>query len=125
MRRGVTLLIPLALAACAVQLPKPPVANEQLSIGTSQILRSDIVSAKVGFSANGDAVVDVRLSPAGAVQFEALTRAYLGKEMPIRIGGDVLSRPHVVEPIINGLFQISGAMTVREAQILAKRIGGQ
>jgi preprotein translocase subunit SecD len=54
-----------------------------------------------------------------------VTRAYLGRDMPIRIGATLLSNPRVMEPIAGGQFQISGLMSVGEAQELANRIAGR
>jgi preprotein translocase subunit SecD len=93
-------------------------------IGDIVIPAIDILSASPGFSPNGQPLVNVRLSPAGAVQLESVTRAYLGRDMPIRVGDALLSNPRVMEPVAGGQFQISGLMSFREAQELANRIVG-
>ena len=114
-----------ALAACVARTPAPSLLGNMLTIGGTVIPFEDIQSAQLGFSPVGQPLVNVRLSPAGAVQFEALTRAFFGREMPIRIGNDLLSNPRVMEPIAGGQFQISGLMTARDASNVANRIMGK
>jgi preprotein translocase subunit SecD len=123
MRRGSALLLPIALTACVARMPT--VARPALLVGDIVLPAIDIISASPGFSPNGQPLVNVRLSPAGAVQLESVTRAYLGRDMPIRIGATLLSNPRVMEPIAGGQFQISGLMSVGEAQELANRIAGR
>ena len=125
MRRVTALLVAFALAGCVARAPLPVASGDALILGEIAIPAYDIVSAVQGFGANGEPLVNVRLTSAGAVQLESITRAYLGREMPVRVGDQILSNPHVVEPIAGGQFQISGAMTVEQAQKLAKRISGR
>lgn len=103
----------------------PSVTTDQLTIGEVVFTAADIASAEVGFSPVGQPLVNVRFSPAGAIRLDALTRAALGKELPIRWGTMLLSSPRVMEPISGGLAQISGLHSVEEARLLAKRITGR
>ncbi len=121
-RFGAAFVIPLVLAACVARTAPPLTSDRAIMIGDIALPSADIVSAEPGFSANGQPLVNVRLSPAGAVQLEALTRRFLGRDMPIRVGTEILSNPRVLEPISGGRLQISGLMTVDEAQTLARRI---
>jgi preprotein translocase subunit SecD len=125
MRSCSAILIPLALTACVTRSPAPFTSRNALIFGEIEMPSYDIISAQPGFSDNGQPVVNVRLSPAGSVQLEAITRSFLGRDMPIRVGTEILSNPRVLEPISGGQFQISGAMTVEEAQKLAIRIMGR
>jgi preprotein translocase subunit SecD len=125
MQRSVVLLIPFALTACVTPKPTPSTLKNALILGEIMMPSHDIVSAEPGFSPNGQPLVTVRLTPAGAVQLEAITRSFLGREMPIRVGTELLSNPRVMEPIAGGQFQISGLMTVEDAQKLANRIAGR
>jgi preprotein translocase subunit SecD len=122
MRRSCAFLLPIALTACVARTPTA--VRPALMIGDIVIPAIDILSASPGFSPNGQPLVNVRLSPAGAVQLESVTRAYLGRDMPIRVGDALLSNPRVMEPVAGGQFQISGLMSFREAQELANRIVG-
>ena len=125
MRCGAAIIITLALTACVARTAVPPASDSVLMLGDIALPSADIISAEPGFSANGQPLVNVRLSPAGAVQLESITHRFLGREMPIRVGAERLSNPRVMEPIADGQFQISGLMTVEEAQKLARRITGR
>ncbi len=125
MRRCAAVLLPIALTACVARAPAPANPRNALTLGEIVIPADDIMSAELGFDPNGQPVVNVRLTPVGAVRLEAITRSFLGKELPVRVGNELLSNPRVMEPIAGGQFQISGAMTVEEAQKLAKRIAGR
>jgi preprotein translocase subunit SecD len=129
MRRSASLIIALMLSACASRTghlsPAAATTANQLVIGEDTFSASDIVSATVGFSPIGQPLVNVRLSPAAAVRFAELTRANVGNELPIRVGGKILSNPRVLEPITGGAVQISGLMSIREAQLLARQITGR
>lgn len=120
MRHYAAILIPLALTACVTR----PVKSA-LILGEIEMPSDDIISAEPGFSASGQPLVNVRLSPGGAFQLEAITRSLLGREMPIRVGTEILSNPRVLEPVSGGQFQISGLMTIEEATKLALRIKGR
>ena len=125
MRSSAILLMAFALAACVARTPAPSLLGNMLTIGGTVIPFEDIQSAQLGFSPVGQPLVNVRLSPAGAVQFEALTRAFVGREMPIQVGGELLSNPRVMEPIVGGQVQISGLITVEAAKALASKIMGK
>jgi preprotein translocase subunit SecD len=125
MQRSVVFLMLIALAGCVTSTPTRSTLKNAVILGEIALPSYDIISAEPGFGPNGQPLVNVRLSPAGAVQLEAVTRGYLGREMPIRVGTELLSNPRVMEPIAGGQFQISGLMTVEEAQKLARRITGR
>ncbi len=125
MRRGVVFLMLITLAGCVTSKPTRSTLKNAVILGEIALPSYDIISAEPGFGPNGQPLVNVRLTPAGAVQLEAITRGYLGREMPVSVGGVVLSNPRVMEPIAGGQFQISGLMTVEDAQKLANRIAGR
>lgn len=110
----------LSVTACV----KPDVPRH-LVFGDTPFAATDIASAEPGFSEMGMPVVNIRLTPAGRALFGETTKRWLGKPMPIRLDGRILSEPVVVEPILGGEIQISGAMTLEDATRLALDIRGK
>jgi preprotein translocase subunit SecD len=110
-------LIPLLLIAAA--------AADTLTIGGIAFPQSDFVDARAIFDETGMPVIYVTLSPSGATKLAKVTRANVGKEMPLMIGSRVLTKPVVREPLLSGSFQISGMANLEEARQLAKSMSGK
>jgi preprotein translocase subunit SecD len=110
-------LIPLLLIAAA--------AADTLTIGGIAFPQSDFVDARAIFDETGMPVIYVTLSPSGATKLARVTRANVGKEMPLMIGSRVLTKPVVREPLLSGSFQISGMANLEEARQLAKSMSGK
>jgi preprotein translocase subunit SecD len=110
-------LIPLLLIAAA--------AADTLTIGGIAFPQSDFVDARAIFDETGIPVIYVTLSPSGATKLAKVTRANVGKEMPLMIGSRVLTKPVVREPLLSGSFQISGMANLEEARQLAKSMSGK
>jgi preprotein translocase subunit SecD len=110
-------LIPLLLIAAA--------PADTLSIGGVTFPQSDFLDARAIFDETGMPVIYVTLSPAGRDKLAKVTRANVGKELPVLVGSKVLTRPIVREPILGGTVQISGLASVEEARTLARTISGK
>jgi preprotein translocase subunit SecD len=110
-------LIPLLLIAAA--------AADTLTIGGIAFPQSDFVDARAIFDETGMPVIYVTLAPSGAAKLAKVTRANVGKEMPLMIGSRVLTKPVVREPLLSGSFQISGMANLEEARQLAKSMSGK
>ncbi|MEL7217978.1 MAG: hypothetical protein AAGK01_06060 [Pseudomonadota bacterium] len=81
--------------------------------------------ASLGFNeGTGEPAVNVRFDEAGKEQFAALTQANIGKRLAIVLDGRILSAPVILEPITDGIVQISGSFTHEEAQRLAVTLWG-
>ncbi len=120
--RRVALATVLALSATACVKPD---ALRQLMFGDTPFAATDIATAEPGFSELGMPVVNIRLTPRGRTLFAETTKRWLGKPMPIRLDGRLLSEPVVVETILGGELQILGAMTVEQSTQLAIDILGK
>jgi preprotein translocase subunit SecD len=57
----------------------------------------------------GQAVVTITLNERDRAALARLTTDNIGRVMEIRLEGKVLARPVIREPILGGIFQISGA----------------
>jgi preprotein translocase subunit SecD len=110
-------LLPLLLLAAA------PVNT--LSIGGVAFPQSDFLDARAIFDETGMPVILVTFAPKGTQKLAKVTKANVGKPMPLAIGPRVLMKPVVREAIFGGTVQISGIASVEEAKQLAKLISGK
>ncbi len=80
-----------------------------IRIGDLDLCRAGPVKAEAGADpASGLPIVNIKLSATLRDALAELTRANIGKPLPIRVDGRIVSEPHVNEPILNGELQISG-----------------
>ncbi len=110
-------LLPLSLIAAA--------PADSLTIGGIAFPQSDFLDARAIFNETGGPVVLATFTPAGTQKLARITKANVGKPLPLAIGARVLMKPIVREPILGGTIQISGIASVEEARALAKIISGK
>lgn len=110
-----SLLLAIALFACpALLAAQQPAKDEALTekgiwIGSLALCAAGPVKAESRIDANdGIPVVNIALSAALRDALAELTAANIGKPLPIRVDGKVVSAPNVNEPIRGGELQISG-----------------
>jgi len=65
-------------------------------------------------------VVTINFNQEGGKLFENLTEEYLGKQIGIFVGGQLISAPMVNQRIAGGQAQITGTFTVKDASDLAR-----
>jgi len=70
----------------------------------------------------GEPVVSLQFNPEGALLFEEITKANIGKTVAIYLDGQPISIPVVNEAISGGKAQISGNFTATEARTLVGRL---
>ncbi len=110
-------LIPLMLIAAA--------PASVLTVGNAAFPQNEIVDARAIFDETGMPVIYITLSPAGRAKLAAITKANVGKPLPLAIGPKVLMTPIVREPILAGTLQISGVPSFEDAKRLAREISGK
>jgi preprotein translocase subunit SecD len=110
-------LFPLLLIAAA--------PTDTLTIGGVAFPQADFLDARAIFDETGAPVIYVTLSRTGSAKLAKVTRTNIGKELPLRIGSRILTKPIVREPILGGTLQISGLTSLEEAQKLAKLMSGK
>jgi preprotein translocase subunit SecD len=98
---------------------------DSLTIGGIAFPQSDFLDARAIFNETGGPVVLATFTPAGAQKLARITKANVGKPLPLAIGARMLMKPIVREPILGGTIQISGIASVEEARALAKIISGK
>jgi preprotein translocase subunit SecD len=110
-------LLPLLLIGAA--------PADSLTIGGVAFPHSDFLDARAIFDETGAPVIYVTFGPKGAEKLARVTKANVGKPLPLAIGPRVLMKPVVRELILGGTVQISGIASVEEARALAKTISGK
>ncbi|HVI51744.1 MAG TPA: protein translocase subunit SecD [Candidatus Sulfotelmatobacter sp.] len=92
-----------------------PLLVKKLSILTGE----DISGASAGYDQSGQPAVHVNMDTRGARIFGQVTRDNVGKRMAIILiekgKGEVITAPVIREPINGGQVQITGRMTVKDA----------
>lgn len=112
-------LIPVLLASALCFFPATLVAQavgetgatakKGIWIGNLDLCGSGPVKATASVEAlSGLPIVNITLPAALRDALAKLTAANIGKPLPIRVDGRVVSEPHVNEPILGGELQISG-----------------
>jgi preprotein translocase subunit SecD len=98
--------------------PTPPARKSLLPP-----LRLQVAKAEASFdSRTNEPVVVITLVARSGRMFGELTRNNIGRVLVLRIDGQVAAEPIIREPIMNGVLQISGSMTVKDAAALAERL---
>lgn len=69
---------------------------------------ADDVSEATKDSFDGDVVVNVTLTSAGAEAFDAVAAEHIGSRLPIVVGGEVVNAPVVQTAEFSGAIQVSG-----------------
>lgn len=121
------LLLAIALLACpallAAQEPakdEVPTPEKGIWIGSLALCDAGPVKAEARTDANdGLPVVNIALSATLRDALAELTAANIGKPLPIRVDGKVVSAPNVNEPIRGGELQISGLDQAEADRIVA------
>lgn len=110
---------PASLTAQTVAKPGPA-AEKGIWIGNLDLCRSGPVEAMVSTDVySGSPVISIVLPAKLRGALAELTAANIGKPLPIRVDGRVVSEPHVNEPISGGELQISGVDQAEADRIAA------
>ena len=86
-------------------------------------LRLQVEKAEATFDTRTkEPVVVITLAARSGRLFYELTQNNIGRTLVLRIDGQVAAEPIIREPIKNGVVQISGSFTVKDAADLAERL---
>lgn len=131
-RRQTALFLMIALLASPVSAARAqeetgpssdidtPVPAKGIWIGSLALCDAGPVKAETRIDANdGLPVVNIALSALLRDALAELTAANIGKPLPIRVDGKVVSAPNVNEPIRGGELQISGLDKAEADRIVA------
>jgi preprotein translocase subunit SecD len=114
--RALALSAMLAVAAAPADL---------LTFGGVGFPQSDILDARAIADGTGMPNIFVTLTPAAAKRLADLSRANVGKAVPIAVGGTVLMNPIIREAITGGTIEIAGVPSFEAAVTWAHRISGK
>ena len=123
----------LAAAAFSSGMAQPPSLLEQLKKGGQPAppprksllppLRIQLQKAEATFDTRtNEPVVVITMAARSGRMFYELTLNNIGRRLVLRIDGQVVAEPIIREAIKNGVVQISGSMTVKDAAALAARL---
>jgi protein-export membrane protein SecD len=80
----------------------------------------DLVDAQAAFDARtSEPIITFRFNAEGARRFGQVTQENVGKPFAIVVDNEVMSAPIIREPILGGTGQISGSLTVQDANDMA------
>ncbi len=104
----------------------PATAASQRSglwIADTEFLPADIASAEQSFDAEtADPNVVITLTEPGRVKFARVQQGLVEQVLEIRVDGELVASPFLLEPIPGNQMTIEGSFTVEEAKALARRI---
>ena len=132
MRVRIGLFLTLAVATVSPALAEPSLLEQLQKGGTAPPparkslmppLRLQVEKAEATFgTGTKEPVVVITLAARSGRMFGELTENNIGRVLVLRIDGQVVAEPIIREPIKNGVVQISGSMTVKDAAVLAERL---
>ncbi len=68
------------------------------------------------------AIIFVKLTEASKRVIAEITQKNIGRLMEIRVDGRALMKPVIREPLLAGVFEISGSFSMNEAKDIAQRL---
>ncbi len=105
--------IPLVAALLAAFVPAAIAAALSLTV---------LEAEAIGDMTTGEPVVSITFDAVSTEAFAAFTRDSVGRNTVVRIDGEDVMRAIIREPILGGQVQISGNMTMADAEDLAARL---
>jgi preprotein translocase subunit SecD len=107
----------------------PPLGGAKYVLGPVIVDAADVARVEATYEAQFDVgwSVDVHLTPEGAKAFYRATLAAVGATSPqdqiaVIVDGEIVSSPHVVQPIRSGNLAITGGFSEEEAKALASSV---
>jgi preprotein translocase subunit SecD len=102
---------------------KLPETGEAIYVSPEVTLSNeDIRSAEPVQGPNGESMVAIQFTPAGAEKFATFTSAHIGEPAAIWVDGQVMAVPVIRAQISDGRAMINGRFTEDEARELARSI---
>jgi SecDF, P1 head subdomain len=112
-----------------VLVPGPPLDDAKYVLGPVIVDAADVARAKAAYEVQFDVgwSVEVHLTSEGAKAFYRATLAAVGATSPqdqiaFIVDGEIVSSPHVVQPIRSGNLVITGGFSEGEAKALAASV---
>jgi len=104
------LVILMMLAAVGLAAAEPLV----LSVARASVMPDKVVA--------GQKLLSLELAPASREAFAEFSREHVGDTVDLRVDGDLVASPRLVEPILGGVLVVSGMFKSGELEAIAKRI---
>ena len=121
-----TLLL-VATANPAIGLAAAPATaasqRSGLWIADTAFLAADIASAEQSYDGeNGIPNVVITFTESGRAKFALLQQGRVEQVLEIRVDGELIASPFLLEPIAGNQITLGGSFTVEEAKALSRRI---
>ncbi len=114
-RRGSAALA-LGCAVCIVSiLASPARAGEIL------VLQIKVADGRIDPQTKSS-IIFIKLSEESKRQVAEMTQKNVGKSTELRVDGQVLMKPVIREPLLAGVLDIAGNLSLSEAKAIAKRM---
>ena len=100
-------------------------AARSFMIAGEPFSEAEILDARAQPDLSGKAAIMVTFDDNGRIKLARLTGANKSQPVPFVLDGKILMAPVIVDPIIDGVVQISGMFSITEAEGIAKKISGK
>lgn len=87
--------------------------------GIQKLTQEDLIAARSTYDTEGQAALNFQLSDKGGKRFGELTAENIGKQVPMRFDGEILTSPVVREAITGGNIQISSPSSLEHAELIS------
>ena len=104
---------------------KPAQTARVFTIAGEAFSEAEIIDARAQPDISGKATIMITFDDNGRIKLARLSGANKAKPMPFVLDGQTLMAPVVIDPIIDGVAQITGMFTITEAEVIAKKISGK
>lgn len=102
------------------EIPATKTASASATLIPTKLTGADLQTAAVEFdSQTGKPAISIQFTKDGGQKFAEITKANIGKQLPIILDNQLVSSPVVQQEIVGGSAQISGTFTINEAKQLA------
>lgn len=117
--------VPLAVLISLASATAVAAESRNFTIGGETFSEAEILDARAQPEIDGTATIRITFSEAAARRIALATEQLVGKPAHVALDEMTVADPIVREPIRDGVLQISGAWTVRDAEVLARKISGK
>jgi len=114
-RRGFAALV-IGCAVCLAALCRVPARA-----GEILVLQIKVADGRIDPQSK-QSVIFIKLTEESKRLVAAMTEKNIGKSTELRVDGTVLMKPVIREPLLAGVFEISGNLSLSEAKAVAKRM---
>jgi preprotein translocase subunit SecD len=99
--------------------------GRNFTIAGESFPEAEIVDARAQPELDGTSSIRITFSASAAKRIAVMTQKLVGKPAHVSLDERPVAAPVVRKPIRDGVLQLSGAWTVKDAEALARKISGK